>query len=191
MANQQESNARRRALDAAVELLYHAGFRNFTMEAVARSSGVSKSTIYRHWPDKTHLVLEAFSQRTTRNTLVPDMGELERDLEAHLGRLAHNLTVRDAAPVAIELMVEANRDPAFAEVYHATVLRDRRRGFLTIFARARQRGQLADDVDLAVVTDSVLGALHHRLLLTGEPIDGPFVRALVRVVVHGAHSVAR
>lgn len=197
VSHEQESETRRRALAAALELLYHAGYRNLTIEAVARSAGVSKSTIYRHWADKAHLVLEAFSERASRDTVVPDTGDLERDLEQHLARVAQNLGagpnrgLGPAAPVVAELIVEANRDPVFAEVYRATVLKERRRGFLTIFARARQRGQLADDIDLAVLVDSVFGALHHRLLLTAQPIDGAFVRALVRIVVHGAHADPR
>jgi hypothetical protein len=65
------------------------------------------------------------------------------------------------------------------------VIRSRRRGFFAILLRGQQRGQIRSDVDLVSVVDALYGALHHRLLVTRQPIDERFASALKQFVEQG------
>ena len=60
----------------------------------------------------------------------------------------------------------------------AKVIETRRRAFLQILRRGQQRGQIRSDVDLRSAVDALYGSIHHRLLMTGQPIDAPFASAL-------------
>lgn len=179
------SDVRRAAMTAVIELLLHTGYHGITMEAVARTAGISKSTLYRHWPDKAHLVLDAYTHRTNVDTAVPDTGDVRVDLGAYLSKLAYGLNFRGAAPIVSEIILEANRNDEFALLFRSTLLRDRRRAFLTIFLRAQRRGQIRGDVDLGTVIDAAYGAVHHRLMVSGQTIDGDFAANLNRVILGG------
>jgi AcrR family transcriptional regulator len=86
--------AARAVLQAALDLLdsRDVGYRGLTMQAVAARSGVSKATLYRWWPNKAHLVLDAYRSKAARDVATPATGDLRADLQSHLGRLAFTLT---------------------------------------------------------------------------------------------------
>lgn len=177
---------RRRVLDATMELIDRRDYRSVTIDAVARTSGVSKSTIYRHWPSRQVLVLEAYTLKTNRSTVVRDTGDALRDLRHYVAALAACLGPGDhAASTVTGLIADALADEAFAALYRQTLLRERRHVFLAILVRGQQRGQVRADLDLEAAVDALYGAIHHRLLVSGQPTDLRFVDALVDVVAGG------
>ncbi|NDI48071.1 TetR/AcrR family transcriptional regulator [Goekera deserti] len=170
------------AVGALVERLDH---RSVTVDAVARASGVGRSTIYRHWPSRQVLVLEAYSWTTNRVTPLPDTGDVVEDLRVYLSELAFCTSFGGAAPTVAGLLVDALEDAEFAVAFRRVLVGERRRAFATILARGQQRGQVRPDLDRDAAVDALYGALHHRLLMSGQPVDGPFVAALVDVVTRG------
>lgn len=182
------AETRRRVILATVELIDRLSYRSVTIDAVARASGVSKSTIYRHWTSRESLVLDAFTHKTDELTEVGDSGDALADLRTYLLRLAFCLDFGGAASVVSGLIGDAIDDEDFAEKFRASLIRSRRRGFLAILLRGQQRGQIRRDVDLATVVDALYGAFHHRLLVTRQPIDERFVSALIQVAAHGVLS---
>ncbi|GAA5118218.1 TetR/AcrR family transcriptional regulator [Alloalcanivorax gelatiniphagus] len=179
------TETRRRVLDAAAGLIDRLSYDAVTMDAVARASGVGRSTIYRHWPSRRLLVLEAFTHKTDKMTAVADTGDAVADLRTYLLRLAWCLDFGGAASVVSGLVSEAVQDEEFAVMFRATMVRERRRTFLAILLRGQERGQVRADLDLPVAVDALYGAVHHRLLVTRKPIDERFVSALVDVVSAG------
>lgn len=169
---------RRRVIVATVELIDKLGYRSVTVDAVARASGVSKSTIYRYWSSREDLVLDAFTCATDESTEVADTGDAIADLRTYLLKLAFRLNVRGAAPIMTGLISDALNDHEFAKSFRTKVIEARRQAFLRILLRGQQRGQIRTDVDLKSVVDAVYGSIHHRLLMTGEPIDERFASAL-------------
>jgi AcrR family transcriptional regulator len=161
------------------------GYRGLTMQAVAQRAGVSKATLYRWWPDKAHLVLDAYRSKSARDITAPVTGELRRDLVAHLGQLAFALSHNGSDRAVADIAMAAAQDPAFGALYRDTLLRDRRQALSDVFIAGRRRGQVRAGIDLAVAVDAAYGAIHHRLLLTAEPIDGSFVSALTDLIVAG------
>lgn len=175
-------------LTAALELLDdpEVGYRGLTMQAVAVRSGVSKATLYRWWPDKAHLAVDAYRSKTARDIVaVAPTGDLRTDLAAYLGQLVFTLVRRDYATTLSELMLTAAEDPSFGKLYRETVLDDRRKALTGILAAARDHGQVRADADLEVAADAAIGAIHHRLLLTKRPIDGAFVGTLADLLSAG------
>src|ERR1700729_2931520 len=80
--------SRSRVLTTAFELLSESGVGGFTVDEVSRRSGVAKTTIYRHWPSREALVIDAAS-RISAEQEVPDTGSLEADVTAILVNLGY------------------------------------------------------------------------------------------------------
>ena len=169
---------RRAIVAATVGLIDTVGYRSVTIDAVARASGVSKSTIYRHWSSRNELVLESFTSYIDESTAVADTGDAIADLRAYLLKLAFHVSVGGAGPIVTGLISDSLGDHEFAESFRVKVIEPRRRAFLQILVRGQQRGQIRTDVDLRSAVDALYGSIHHRLLMTGQPIDGPFASAL-------------
>ena len=176
---------RRRVLAATVELIDRIGYRSVTIDAVARASGVSKSTIYRHWSSRQALVLDAFTSDTDESTEVADTGDAIADLRTYLLKLAYRLNICGAGQIMTGLISDALNDPEFAKSFRTQVIEARRHSFLQILHRGQHRGQIRTDVDLGSVVDAIYGSIHHRLLMTGEPIDAPFASALTDFAQQG------
>lgn len=185
------AETKRRVILATVELIDRLSYRSVTIDAVARASGVSKSTIYRHWPSRQALVLEAFTYKTDELTDVSDTGDAMADLRTYLLKLAFCLNFGGAASIVSGLITDAIDDEEFAQTFRATLIRSRRRGFFAILLRGQKRGQIRRDVDLASVVDALYGAIHHRLLVTRQPIDERFASALTQFAAGGLLTTSR
>ncbi|MYS23975.1 transcriptional regulator, TetR family, partial [Streptomyces sp. DvalAA-14] len=122
-------------LTAALDLLDdpEVGYRGLTMQAVAVRSGVSKATLYRWWPDKAHLAVDAYRSKTARD-IVPVVrgGDLRADLAAYLGQLMYTLVRRDSGTAIFEMTLAAAGDPSFGKLYRETLLEDRRKVLVDI-----------------------------------------------------------
>src|ERR1022692_2679965 len=118
-----------RVLTTTFELLGESGVGGFTVDEVARRSGVAKTTIYRHWPTREALVVDTCS-RLSSEQQIPDPGSLEGDLTAILTNIAHLLPTANWSAVLPSIIDSAERDPEFAELVsqiqrgHAAPLRE-------------------------------------------------------------------
>lgn len=175
--------SRERVLTTAFELLSESGVGGFTIEEVARRSGVAKTTIYRHWPTRAALVIEACS-RITSEQQVPDTGSLEGDVAAILADIAHLLGTARWASVLPSIIDAAERDPAFAEVHrgiqhgHAAPLRE-------VLQRAVDRGELPPAANLSSMIAGLLGPLFYRRWFSREPLDDQFLTIVAAIVLGG------
>ena len=181
---------RQAILQAAIDLVDNPriGYRGLTMEAVARRAQVSKATLYRWWPGKPSLVLDAYRSKAIRDIPVPDTGDLATDLAQFLGHLAYAFSFLGSARTMAELIAVANTDPAFGEAFRATLLRERKQALRAIFNRARSRGEIAAHIDLDAAVDLAYGAVHHRLLVSHAPIDALYVRAILDMLLTGLQT---
>ena len=179
------SEVRLKVLAATGELIDRLSYDEVTIDAVARASRVSKSTLYRYWPSRQILVLEAFTYATNLQVQVKDTGDVHRDLYSYLVALTRCLDEGRTASTVANLLAEAIRNDEFATLYRQTLLRERRQGFLDTLEQGRKRGQIRGDADLDAVTDALYGALHHRLISTAEPIDLRFLASLARLAILG------
>jgi AcrR family transcriptional regulator len=175
--------SRDRVLAAAFELLSQSGVSGFTVDEVASRSGVAKTTIYRHWPTREALVLDAAS-RISAEQEVPDTGSLEGDLTALLTDTGHLLSTARWSSVVPSIVDVAERDPEFAGV-HARIQRGHATALRKVLERAAGRGQLPAAADHSVMVSALIGPLYYRRWFSREPIDDQFVKAIIRNVVSG------
>jgi AcrR family transcriptional regulator len=175
--------SRDRVLATAFELLSESGVSGFTVDEVASRSGVAKTTIYRHWPTREALVLDAAS-RISAEQEVPDTGSLEGDLTALLADTGHLLSTARWSSVVPSIVDVAERDPEFAEV-HAKIQRGHAIALRKVLERAADRGELPATADRSVMVSALIGPLYYRRWFSREPIDDRFVQAIVRNVISG------
>lgn len=181
--------ARKAILDAAAELLLAQGLEAVSMDAVADRAGVSKATIYRWWPTKETLALEALYQEwdTTRPS-PPDKGSLRGDLLALLLPWIRRVRARPYGRVVAALITEAQTDPEFATEYHARFVERRREPARALFKRAIERREIPADTNVELALDLLYGPLYHRLLHGHAPLNDRFVQDVVETALAGLGS---
>jgi AcrR family transcriptional regulator len=184
--------ARQAVLAATAELLLARGLGAVSMDAVAERAGVSKATIYRWWPTKETLALDALYTEWATATPAPrDTGSLRGDLLSLLRPWARLAGSRPYGRVIAALLTEAQTDPAFAEEYRQRVVEPRRDQARAIFRRAIDRGEIAPGTKTEVALDLLYGALYHRLLHRHAALSDRFVRDVVDLALGGIQPEPR
>jgi AcrR family transcriptional regulator len=183
--------ARTAILDTAAELLLERGLSAVSMDEVAERAGVSKATIYRWWPSKETLALDAlYTEWAAAHPLPRDTGSLRGDLLSLLRPWVRLVTSRPYGRVLAALLTEAHTDPAFAAEYRRRVVEPRRDQARAIFGRAIERGEIPADTKIEVALDLIYGPLYHRLLHGHAPLSDRFTRDVVDMALTGIQGPA-
>jgi AcrR family transcriptional regulator len=178
--------ARLAILDATADLLVEGGLAAATMEAIAARAQVSKVTVYKWWPTRGAVAVEAFFHRYRPTTLrFENTGDVAEDLHGQLDLLLHAFRSRPGEIMA-ELIGQAQSNPALAETLRTRWIEPRRQATLPILERAVERGQLRPDLDLQAVMDQLYAPLYFRLLIRHQPLSDDLAATLVRQVLDGA-----
>jgi AcrR family transcriptional regulator len=178
--------AREAIVHAAASLLLEDGLDDVSMDAVAEHAGVSKATIYRWWPTKEALALDAlFADWAEASGPLPDTGSLRGDLIALMRPWARLVRSRPYGKVLGALITKAHSDPAFAAEYVAGLVKPRRDIARSLFERASKRGEIRDGVRVDVALDLMYGPLYHRLLQGHAPLTDRFVVDVVDTALQG------
>lgn len=201
MADQGEPARRGRPRDAGVDervltvtwdLLLAKGYTGLNVDEVAERAAVAKTTLYRRWPTKDHLVI-AVVTRVIPAVHVPETGDLCHDLtEFAIGLTAVLHRYRTAGPAdgvsagtAAELVAAAARHPDIGDVLRD--LHGRRHAMaLARLRRADELGELRPGLDHALLIDQISGPIYYRVLITGQTADQGYAERLVRAVLDGA-----
>jgi AcrR family transcriptional regulator len=178
--------ARQAILEAASELLLARGLSAVSMDAVAERAGVSKATIYRWWPTKETLALDAlYTEWAAARPHPRDTGSLRGDLLSLLRPWARLAGSRPYGRVVAALLTEAQTDPVFAAEYRERFVEPRRQQAREIFRRAIERGEIPPDTKVEVALDLLYGPMYHRLLHGHAPLNDRFVREVIDMVLDG------
>ncbi len=164
-------------INTAAELLAEHGLAGTTVEAISARSGVAKSTIYRHWPDKRAVLLAAVEAIVPAAT-AQDTGSLREDLTAFAGDVARIIGTPPTAALIPALIEAAERDPELARLL-ADFTAQRRQPVHDAVARAVERGEIGAGRDLDLVDGLLLGPLFYRRLLSRQPITREFTERVV------------
>jgi AcrR family transcriptional regulator len=178
--------AHQAVLDAAAELLLAKGLSAVSMDAVAERAGVSKATIYRWWPTKETLALDAlYTEWAAARPYPRDTGSLRGDLLSLLRPWARLASSRPYGRVLGALITEAQTDPVFAVEYRQRLVEPRRDQARAVFRRAVERGEIPADTNVEVALDLLYGSLYHRLLHGHAPLNDRFVRDVIDMTLNG------
>jgi AcrR family transcriptional regulator len=167
---------------AALELAADVGYGRLTIEGIAARAGVGKQTIYRWWPSKADILLEAGAAKADLHVPVTDHGSYRADLRAFLEASYQMASHPGLADLLRGLMAEAQIDPEFGDRFRAAFLERRREALAVITDRARERGDLPASPAAGTVADIVFGTIWYRTLATREPLDAALVDDLVSLL---------
>ncbi|MFF7155260.1 TetR/AcrR family transcriptional regulator C-terminal ligand-binding domain-containing protein [Streptomyces sp. NPDC008139] len=165
--------ARRAVLDAALRLCQDGGYQALTMKGIAESAGVGRQTVYRWWPAKQDVLLDALRDLGLRKAehLDPDSGDTLRDVRTLLDA-TFVLTRKLTGKALIGLMADAQHDPDLSQRLQSTVIGPRRQALRALLARGVQRGELSgEDGALDLAVDFAFGAMWYRLISHHAPVD--------------------
>jgi len=171
-------------LRATLRLVSAKGFRAVTMDQIAETAGVGKMTVYRRWPNKAALVMDALLVLIGPQTAFPQaaraLDRLRRqlDLQARFFRSESGTLIRS-------LLAEAQSDEVLAKAFRERWLRPRRDGVIEILKEAIAEGDVRDGLDLEVATDQLYGPIYYRMLLGSGKLDSRFLNALFEQFLSG------
>ena len=174
--------AHKAILDATLELLVEVGYSALTVEGIASRAGVGKATIYRRWPSKLPLVIEAFGQLPALEEA--DTGDVVMDLERMLRSYLKLFNSTPLGAVVPSLAGERAHNPELAELF-APVVRDRRQPLIRALERAVERGELPAGLDLDLAADLIVGPIAVRVFFTGGKVHPRVVRPIVELALEG------
>lgn len=169
-------------LTAAFELIGEVGYAGLTIEGIAARSGAGKQTVYRWWPSKADVLLDALAAKADMHVPIPDEGSYRADLRAFLTATFAMGRKQQVIDVLRALMAHAQIDAEFGERFRASFLQRRRDALGIILERAQARGDLPPGRSPGTVTEIVFGVVWYRLLATGRPLDDQLVNELVNTL---------
>ncbi|MEV7640443.1 TetR/AcrR family transcriptional regulator [Streptomyces rubiginosohelvolus] len=200
-SSRRSDRSRRAILDAALALVTEVGYRRTTIEGIAARAGVGKQTIYRWWPSKAAVLMDAFLDLAGRSTEgaesggeaqsdeaaqgIPDTGDLVADLKLVLRATVDELNdpVLEAPTRALtaEGIVDAKLGAAFVH----KLLDPQLALYVTRLRAAQEAGDVRADVDPRIALELLIGPLMHRWLLRTLPLTHAYADEIVEYAVGG------
>jgi AcrR family transcriptional regulator len=171
-------------LKAALRLLEKKPLRKVTADEIAQEAGVSKATIYKWWPNKSLVALDAFLARMTEEVPMPDTGSAEQDFKQQL----QSVVTFYNSPLGRlfgQFIAEGQSDPRFLERFHERFLFPRRNAALVMWRRGVERGEIRRDIDPEMVLDLMYGPMIFRLLAGHGSLSGAESTAMVETIFMG------
>lgn len=170
-------------LDATLEVLGEVGYDRLTMDAVAGASKASKATLYRRWSTKGELVVDALVRAKGAPCVMDaDLGSLRDDL---IASACHDSGLDDSMTMSLfaGLVSALQHDEDFAKAFQERFLAPKVASTMTLFERARDRGEIGPDVDLDLLATVMPAVALHRSFIMGLPTDTSTIERIVDEVV--------
>lgn len=185
--------SRRAVLTAALDLLAETGYGELTIEAIAARAGVGKQTIYRWWPGKGAVILDALLDPAAPRADggLPDTGDIRADLSAVLRATVAELAHPGLSATSRALTIETLSDDALAEQVRDRLLRPQLDAMKVRLAAAQVAGQLRADVDLDLAVELLVGPPYHRWLLRTGPLTDEYADGIVDLAMAALGVVRR
>ena len=168
--------------DAVLQQLNKVGYSGVTMEGVAAAARTGKAALYRRWPNKQELVVDALNALLPPFADPPDTGDVRDDIAAVFSQLLAVIN----SPVGramLRLVGELDREREFYETVQTRVLAPRKEVMLSVLQRAAARGQISPEVVQPVVAEAGPALIIHRLVCAGPPVDPAFAAEVLDQVV--------
>lgn len=172
-------------LDAARTLVLRHGYEAVTTRMIADAASAGKQTLYRRWPSKAELVLEAFLEHAKLAVDLPATeikGKLSRRITSFL-ELSF-AALNQTGPALRGLMAVAQADAEFLEAFRTRFIAPRRAALGALLQGAIARGELPTRADTDTAVIMLFGALWYRLLL-GETLDRRLAERLAALTING------
>jgi AcrR family transcriptional regulator len=179
--------ARLAVLEAAADLLDEGGLGAASIEAIAGRAGVSKVTIYKWWPTRGAVAIDAYFHRDRQTGTFADTGDVRADLTAQIRVLLRAFRGR-AGRIMAELIGQAQSDAVLADALRTHWIGPRRTATAAVLQRAVDRGELRPDIDIATVMDQLYGPVYYRLTMGHEALTPVLADTLVTSLLDGIRA---
>jgi AcrR family transcriptional regulator len=179
--------ARRAIFRSTLKLLRRSSFAELTIEAIAADANVGKATVYRWWPNKSALVVDAFASSAEHKLHFPNTGSVYRDMSLQMTQLLAILRSPRGRIVAA-LVGGGQSDPELLAAYRERFLWPRRQEAYKTLRRAIERGELPRSLDLDLVLDILYGAIYMRFLIRHDALSESYISQVCHLVLGGARE---
>src|SRR5271167_4067382 len=177
--------ARQAILRSTLKLLEHTSFPDLSIEAIAAHAGVGKTTVYRWWPNKGALVVDAFASSAEDELHFPNTGSVFQDMSLQMNQFLGILRSPRGRIVAA-LLGAGQSDPELLAAFRERFLRPRRQEAYKTLRRGIERGELPRGLDLDLVLDVLYGAIYMRFLIRHDELSERYIEEVCRLVLEGA-----
>lgn len=171
-------------LSATRALLAERGWPDLTIAEVAARAGVAKTTLYRRWPGKADLVVDAMAELFSHLEIL-DRGSMLQDALATVSQYVELLQLPETQAALLALSAEADRDPSLRAKVIGKVIDPQRELVYVAWKRACARGEVEGETDIDLIFDMICGTLVHRILIKGQAVDEEYLVRFVSVVLAG------
>jgi len=172
-------------LDAAAKLLKQRGYADITIDGIAATAKVGKTTIYRWWPTKASIFMELYAELASKVTPPPDSGSVATDL-ALLLKGTFKLYRETAAGLALSgIVAEAQSNATVSRTVRNDFAPSRRQIVANLLARGVERGEIPNDVDIDLVSEIVAGATWYCVLVGSAPLTDKHAIRLTERIISG------
>jgi AcrR family transcriptional regulator len=171
-------------LAATLQLLTEKSLRDISIEEIARRAGVGKATIYKWWPSKAYVALDAYLRNVSRRLPTPDTGSVRNDIQEQV----RSLMIFYKTPVGRilgQFVAEAQSDQDFATLFRERFLKPRRDQTGIIFDRGVERGEIDRNLDRELVLDLIYGSAIYRMIVRHAPLDRKMADRIVSTLFDG------
>ncbi|QLY30373.1 TetR/AcrR family transcriptional regulator [Nocardia huaxiensis] len=180
-AARRSERARSAILAATTELIREMPYAKLGIEAIAARAGVGKQTIYRWWPSKGAVVLDAMLERDSspEGLVLPDSGDIRADLTLLLRGAVAELTDPAVEGFLRAMYIEIQQDPDIGRYYRERLLLPQRAAVAARLAAAVEAGQLRPDLDTEIALDLLLGPIQSRWSLGLDGLTEEYADAIL------------
>jgi AcrR family transcriptional regulator len=181
-----DEQAEQAVIDATIAILDEAGFAGLSIEAAAARAGVSRPTIYRRWPTKLDLAVDAVL-RTAPPLDVTETADPRADLHRLISGLVTEMTSAPVGRVAAAALTSGDAgSESLTRKLNEVYLQPGRAAITGVLQRAVTQGILRDDLDTDLLLDLMLGVPAYRWLTTGKPVDAATTQAAIDLIWQAA-----
>ena len=178
-----DEEVRRRILDSAAQLLEDRCIDQITVDAIAEQSGAGKATVYRWWPNKEAVLIEAFRERVSQELPFPDTGNFRQDVRQQLQNFAEIIYWGRRGKIFRSFIAGAQADPEIAKAFREIWIRPRRAEARKLFERYIAAGVARADLDPDLAVEIVFAPLYYRLLTGWGEITRDYLDSLVDILL--------
>jgi AcrR family transcriptional regulator len=171
------THTRTAVLSTVMDLLRSEGYEAVTPVRISDATGIARTTIYRHWPNRRDLIADAIAAHKLE-WQIESSGDLRTDLRTYLQRVVTRLTAGPVPPFFATLIERAEHDEEFADL-QCRMAELRSRPVVAVLEAAIERGDLPADLDVSAAVAAIDGPVFYRRLISREPLTEQFVESVI------------
>ena len=179
-----DAAARARILHAALALLEESGFANMTSDAIAERAGASKATVYRWWPNKAAVVIEAFVESIMPELHRPEVASLQDFVRTSVRGFAQALMGRNGRLLRA-VFHAAHDDPEVDATFQTYWVKPRRKLLRVALGQFRAEGQLDAESDIDQIVDLMYGTMQYVLIVNHRRLSLAYADDLANILLNG------